>query len=90
MSSINASVLVCRFSGRETCENQCKRHDGYNEVVPPTPDHGGGIATDDPCHQPPDHGPCKHYMPKYYYRAADHACVQFIYGGCGGMRLAIN
>ncbi|CAB3989200.1 serine ase inhibitor [Paramuricea clavata] len=29
-------------------------------------------------------GPCRAYMPMYYYNQSQGKCIQFIYGGCGG------
>ncbi len=33
----------------------------------------------------PDPGPCKAYLPKYYYDKPAAQCREFIWGGCGGM-----
>ena len=29
-------------------------------------------------------GPCRAYMPSYYYDQSQGKCLRFIYGGCGG------
>eukprot|EP00803_Ostreobium_quekettii_P003963 evm.model.scf_299.8 EVM.evm.TU.scf_299.8 scf_299:98998-99722(+) len=31
-----------------------------------------------------DPGPCRAIIPRYYYNAAEGACMEFTYGGCGG------
>nr|XP_008117946.1 PREDICTED: protease inhibitor 4 isoform X3 [Anolis carolinensis]XP_016852537.1 PREDICTED: protease inhibitor 4 isoform X3 [Anolis carolinensis] len=36
------------------------------------------------CHLPPDPGPCKAYMPRYFYNPKSNKCEEFIYGGCRG------
>lgn len=38
----------------------------------------------DRCNLEPDAGPCRAYMPKYYYDKNEKKCKQFIWGGCGG------
>ncbi|XP_022256441.1 kunitz-type serine protease inhibitor A-like [Limulus polyphemus] len=44
------------------------------------------IATgqDKDCKSQPDTGPCKAYIPSYYYDPDSCQCKRFIYGGCGG------
>lgn len=37
------------------------------------------------CDMAPDPGPCKAYIPKYYYDRSAKACKQFIWGGCYGV-----
>ena len=36
------------------------------------------------CSLPMDTGPCKAYIPSYYYDAKKGKCLPFIYGGCAG------
>ena len=36
------------------------------------------------CLVPKKPGPCRGYIPRYYFNEADGECRQFIYGGCGG------
>ncbi|XP_075756899.1 actinia tenebrosa protease inhibitors-like isoform X2 [Pelodiscus sinensis] len=36
------------------------------------------------CQLPPEEGPCKAYMPSYFYNPITESCEMFIYGGCGG------
>ncbi|KAL1421525.1 hypothetical protein MTO96_023053 [Rhipicephalus appendiculatus] len=36
------------------------------------------------CTYPADSGPCKAYMPRFFYNTETRKCEQFIYGGCGG------
>ena len=36
------------------------------------------------CHLPPEKGPCKAYMPRYYFDPAVGECKELIYGGCQG------
>nr|XP_039249650.1 carboxypeptidase inhibitor SmCI-like [Styela clava] len=36
------------------------------------------------CQSPKDPGPCKAYMPRYYFNGLDQTCKKFIYGGCLG------
>ncbi|XP_072910318.1 PI-stichotoxin-She2a-like [Hemitrygon akajei] len=35
------------------------------------------------CSDPKKEGPCKAYIPRYYYNAQTRKCIKFIYGGCG-------
>ncbi|XP_076360449.1 actinia tenebrosa protease inhibitors-like [Tachypleus tridentatus] len=36
------------------------------------------------CHLEPETGPCKAYIPRFYFDKETGTCEQFIYGGCGG------
>jgi len=36
------------------------------------------------CLLPKDQGPCRNYIPKYYFDLASGQCKAFIYGGCQG------
>ncbi|XP_042319018.1 protease inhibitor 1-like [Sceloporus undulatus] len=36
------------------------------------------------CKLPAKPGPCKTYLPRYFYNAASKKCEKFIYGGCRG------
>ena len=36
------------------------------------------------CLLPRNPGPCRAYMPMYYFNAFQDRCEKFIYGGCGG------
>ncbi|XP_072852588.2 protease inhibitor 1 [Pogona vitticeps] len=36
------------------------------------------------CRLPPDVGPCKAYVKRYFYNVTSHKCELFIYGGCQG------
>lgn len=38
----------------------------------------------DVCRLPADGGPCKAYMPMFYYSPKTKTCAVFVYGGCGG------
>ena len=38
----------------------------------------------DICTLPKETGPCKAYIPSYYFNAASGQCEEFIYGGCRG------
>jgi hypothetical protein len=39
----------------------------------------------EPCGLAPDAGPCKAYIPRYFYDKAEGKCKEFIWGGCGGV-----
>ncbi|XP_075757222.1 papilin-like [Pelodiscus sinensis] len=43
-----------------------------------------GQPDGDVCQLPPEVGPCKAYMPMYFYNPVTKSCERFIYGGCGG------
>ena len=38
------------------------------------------------CSLPSVTGPCKAYIPRYYFNSKTGKCTQFIYGGCRGNR----
>nr|P00993.1 RecName: Full=Chelonianin; AltName: Full=Basic protease inhibitor; AltName: Full=RTPI [Caretta caretta] len=38
----------------------------------------------DICRLPPEQGPCKGRIPRYFYNPASRMCESFIYGGCKG------
>nr|XP_058955453.1 carboxypeptidase inhibitor SmCI-like [Pocillopora verrucosa] len=42
------------------------------------------VQAADICHLPPENGPCKAYIPRYYFDPAVGECKEFIYGGCQG------
>ncbi|KAH9508873.1 hypothetical protein Btru_050300 [Bulinus truncatus] len=42
------------------------------------------LARPDFCSLPPEKGPCKGYMPSFYYDTSSNTCKQFFYGGCAG------
>jgi hypothetical protein len=37
------------------------------------------------CNLAPDVGPCKAYIPRYYFDHTGGKCKQFIWGGCDGV-----
>ncbi|CAN7939881.1 unnamed protein product, partial [Ixodes hexagonus] len=39
---------------------------------------------DEACTPTADQGPCKAYMPRWFFNVDTGACERFIYGGCGG------
>lgn len=39
----------------------------------------------DNCNLDPESGPCKAYIPRYYYDKNEKKCKEFIWGGCGGI-----
>ncbi|XP_039354059.1 papilin-like isoform X3 [Mauremys reevesii] len=41
-------------------------------------------VTGDICRLPPKTGPCKRYIPRFFYHPASRTCKRFIYGGCQG------
>jgi len=44
-----------------------------------------GVPTcGDICCLPADSGPCKVFMPRWYFDAQAGECLQFVYGGCQG------
>ncbi|KAJ9586371.1 hypothetical protein L9F63_019993, partial [Diploptera punctata] len=36
------------------------------------------------CNQQAIRGPCRAYIPGYYYYVEDGTCLRFVYGGCAG------
>nr|ABO31437.1 venom protease inhibitor precursor [Oxyuranus scutellatus] len=36
------------------------------------------------CHLPPNPGPCRAAIPRFYYNPHSKQCEKFIYGGCHG------
>ncbi|KAH8029365.1 hypothetical protein HPB51_025511 [Rhipicephalus microplus] len=42
------------------------------------------FAPPEVCTYPADSGPCKAYMPRFFYNTETKKCEEFIYGGCGG------
>jgi len=42
-------------------------------------------SLDDACYIIPDPGPCKGSFPRYYYDQDADKCMEFIWGGCGGV-----
>ncbi|KAM8966381.1 tissue factor pathway inhibitor 2 [Pelodytes ibericus] len=57
------------------------------ETVHGTPVHSAGRnATSNSaiCLLPPDEGPCRAVIPRYYYDRFTQTCQEFMYGGCDG------
>uniref|UniRef100_A0A8C3IV45 Uncharacterized protein n=1 Tax=Chrysemys picta bellii TaxID=8478 RepID=A0A8C3IV45_CHRPI len=42
------------------------------------------LSPGDICRLPPEKGPCKGKMPRFFYNPASRTCESFIYGGCKG------
>ncbi|KAH7951349.1 PI-actitoxin-Afv2b [Rhipicephalus sanguineus] len=36
------------------------------------------------CFLPPDRGPCRAFVPSFYFDSSSGTCREFIYGGCQG------
>ncbi|KAL1419899.1 hypothetical protein MTO96_004651 [Rhipicephalus appendiculatus] len=36
------------------------------------------------CSLPPDRGPCRAFVPSFYFDSSSRTCRDFIYGGCQG------
>ncbi|XP_075555281.1 actinia tenebrosa protease inhibitors-like isoform X2 [Dermacentor variabilis] len=66
------------FYSLQACEQGCARKQGSK----PAGNNETWLPSE--CHLPPEVGPCKAAIPKYYYNVSEHACLEFIYGGCGG------
>ncbi|KAJ6651565.1 hypothetical protein lerEdw1_020838, partial [Lerista edwardsae] len=49
-----------------------------------TPVAGQGVPPAERCHLPPETGPCKRNLKRYYYSPAHRTCLLFTYGGCHG------
>ncbi|KAH6926581.1 hypothetical protein HPB50_019822 [Hyalomma asiaticum] len=43
-----------------------------------------GTVPDPVCYLPKDKGPCRGYLPRYYYEPITETCEEFFYGGCQG------
>ncbi|KAM9121489.1 uncharacterized protein ACDP82_015265 [Pangshura tecta] len=72
------------------CENKC-RDDRDCPMRQKCCFTGCGLGclapvTGDICRLPPETGPCKQYIPRFYYSPASRMCKRFIYGGCQGNR----
>ncbi|KAL1421531.1 hypothetical protein MTO96_023058 [Rhipicephalus appendiculatus] len=44
------------------------------------------VPTNPVCYEPKKVGPCKAYVPRYFYNTTTKFCERFIYGGCQGNR----
>ncbi|KAL3196084.1 hypothetical protein MRX96_015628 [Rhipicephalus microplus] len=36
------------------------------------------------CFFPPDRGPCRAFVPSFYFDSSSRTCRDFVYGGCQG------
>ena len=70
-----------RFDSKTVCEEQCKK-DGRNHYHHPEVNHRGPINPI--CKLQYDPGPCRGYIPLFYYDIKENTCRAFIYGGCRG------
>lgn len=58
----------------------------------PEPSHGGSsrgsllppTVRHDRCQLPPEKGPCRARIRRFYYSPSQMTCLRFFYGGCGG------
>lgn len=78
-----------RFSSKESCDGQCKSGFGSPSSEASSPEPSTAVAVtgrtrEAACLQSADQGPCKAYMPQFYYDPIDNVCKMFVYGGCGG------
>ncbi|KYO43784.1 hypothetical protein Y1Q_0005840 [Alligator mississippiensis] len=70
-----------RFPTRAACVQACGRRQGGNmrwlgeDVL---------LFPGDVCRLPPETGPCKMNLLRYYYNWVTRTCQQFTYGGCQG------
>ncbi|CAG0895161.1 unnamed protein product, partial [Darwinula stevensoni] len=53
-------------------------------IEAPPPFDFSAEGRENPCSLPPDVGPCRAYLKRYFYDARVAQCKTFIYGGCGG------
>ncbi|KAL1443250.1 hypothetical protein MTO96_007531, partial [Rhipicephalus appendiculatus] len=44
------------------------------------------VTTNPVCYEPKKVGPCRAYVPRYFYNTTTKFCERFIYGGCQGNR----
>uniref|UniRef100_A0A023GCG9 Putative bpti/kunitz family of serine protease inhibitor n=1 Tax=Amblyomma triste TaxID=251400 RepID=A0A023GCG9_AMBTT len=42
------------------------------------------VGSPDECTYPPETGPCKGRMPRFFYNINTSECEEFVYGGCHG------
>ncbi|XP_006035847.1 kunitz-type serine protease inhibitor bitisilin-3-like [Alligator sinensis] len=50
----------------------------------PAPAQEGAERRADLCKLPPEQGPCRGRIPRFYYNASSKRCELFMYGGCQG------
>ncbi|XP_037876208.1 papilin isoform X4 [Bombyx mori] len=65
------SGLTCRNTGTFQTQEACERSCGAFKDI-------------NVCLYPLDPGPCRAYLPKYYFDNERRSCQEFVYGGCHG------
>uniref|UniRef100_A0A023GNX8 BPTI/Kunitz inhibitor domain-containing protein n=1 Tax=Amblyomma triste TaxID=251400 RepID=A0A023GNX8_AMBTT len=53
-------------------------------VVSSSPDGLNGMGFPEECTYGADKGPCRAYMPRFFYNTLTNECERFFYGGCKG------
>ena len=69
-----------RFINAEVCMDECKPSNNTpsNPSIPVRP------SVPDFCKLPAIPGPCRAYIPSFYFDANEGVCKEFVYGGCNG------
>lgn len=67
-----------RFKNRRECRRTCQPVDAGPYQGSPE------IGHIEVCNLPPETGPCRGHIERYFYNSASSSCEVFVYGGCGG------
>ncbi|XP_075722820.1 papilin isoform X3 [Rhipicephalus microplus] len=75
-----------KYTTEEECLSSCKKSTPASLNV----NAGRKLEESQPhvnpfaCYMPPDHGPCRASIPRYYFDNETQTCQEFTYGGCQG------
>ncbi|KAL3195690.1 hypothetical protein MRX96_001812 [Rhipicephalus microplus] len=74
------------FESVDECMNRCwvRAYEPTQKIVSAVEVPFWPVAPPEVCTYPPDVGPCKAYMPRFFFNTLTNTCEQFVYGGCGG------
>ncbi|XP_034752600.1 protein AMBP-like isoform X3 [Etheostoma cragini] len=73
----NSSSMSCQLFIYGGCQGNQNNFETEKECMQRC--HTEGV-----CVKAPEIGPCKVYIPRYFYNSYSKSCQLFIYGGCGG------
>ncbi|XP_053901505.1 kunitz-type serine protease inhibitor B1-like [Malaclemys terrapin pileata] len=74
----NSATKRCEEFIYGGCQGNANRFPSMDECLKTCGSSG------DICQLPPETGPCKGQIPRFFYNPASRTCESFIYGGCRG------
>ena len=74
-------IVQCTDPCEECTDQQICRLETLPCLIPPCPQFARCLEV---CSLPPETGPCRALIKRFFYNSTSGKCERFIYGGCGG------